>query len=166
MLSPDQADFFNSMMDPHGSWDSDGLYLSALDMIPGTELLLYKAVDILDACADSNFQSNIRCVQLQGDKSHCYWIVTTDVETNDKRQVRQASIEEHMCLPTGCSCTSFTNLSRALSGREIMCEHMLAIRLATCKGLIHDRLNLDSDKFSESMHKDTGNYFKTAAAQV
>ena len=162
MLSDDQADFFNSLLrHSQGEVVHELLYRAALDVLVGQESLLWKAVDILDACADPAWKSHIKLVQLEGDKAHCYWIVRTDVETNaaDCSDVREASIQEHMCLITGCSCSSFADLSQAKSGKEVMCEHMLAVRLATCMGLISEREALGAEKFSEAMREATLVYF-------
>ena len=162
MLTDDQADFFNSLLSPMpGAVVHEYLYRAALDVLVGQEALLWKAVDILDACGDPAWKSHMKVIQLEGDKEHRYWIVRTDVETNaaDCSDVREASIQEHMCLLTGCSCASFADLSRAKSGKEVMCEHMLAVRLAPCMGLINEREALGAEKYSEALKAATLIYF-------
>ena len=163
MLSNDQADFFNSFLTTSDAEViHEHLYRAAYDVLCGQESLLWKAADILDACADPSWKSKIKLIQLEGDKCHRFWIVLTDVETYvdaGSSEVREASPEEHMCLMTGCSCSSFADLARAKSGKEVMCEHMLAVRLATYMGLVGERVVLNPDRFSDEMKQCTMKYF-------
>lgn len=171
MLTDDQADFFDSLLTGTvADAEREYLYRAAYDVLCGQDALLRKAVDILDASADPEWKSKIKLVQLEGDgnRSHCFWIVLTDVETYvdaDSSHVSEASPEENMCLMTGCSCSSFADLQRAKSGKKVMCEHMMAVRLATCMGLVNERVALNDNKFSDQMKACSAKYFLAEGQQ-
>lgn len=163
MLSEEQVVFFDRMVkEPVGKVEPEALYAASLEMLFDENVLLYKAIDILDACADPNFQSFIKCVRLDEagvelHKSRRFWVVCIDIKTvgdtnnpdSGSKARKTVTTEEHMCLISGCSCQSYVDMCKANSGRVIMCEHLLAIRLGTqlehviCEGL-------PPDKFTES----------------
>ncbi len=137
-MSAAQMEHMNSLLDAEMVYEPDELLRACRFFLYDQIKVLESAVEIVDGpyVSERNV-SKIRCIRSRS-SSRSFWIVPGS---------RGA---EYTCTSCGCTCQNFLELSKSAGVNvEVMCKHLIAIRLATAlDGVINETLK-DEDWVNE-----------------
>ena len=134
MISASQVEYMDSLLDAETVYDREELLRMCRFYLYDQLKVLESAVDIVDSPfvsgTGASVVSKVRCYRSQS-SARSFWIVPGS---------RGA---EYTCVSGGCTCQSYLEMSKSAGVNiEVMCKHLIAIRLATALDMVvHETLS-------------------------